>query len=421
MSLIAVHGFAPKCTLLEVVKTLARPIHGHFEALNFKPQNTHSPGVKTCYVRLSERLDPARVVEKINEYSFPGQKKYKASVLEKMPDIQLREKGTRMPLKIRAALGIPDEDDPAEVPKLVTDEILIELQSKYPGLYSLSKRSNHKLLQEIAKKILGRVQEIATRSGETCYAVSSLYRRAHPHFCDFQLILAAHRELTDAGGARLELHEAELAAPTAAPQVLGLPFEKLQPMASKYSKKIVTKMTEHIEQLDSDIRPRDPGDVVARKQVRNELKRFTPFLESVINDVMRRSICKHGGSFCRMRIYGEPSLPNKDILTKFLQRYKAVHISRSTRMYNLLKFNVPRQNYYTLIAMNATVISGATLVIRSSEMMTYTLSALSDLDNKSPTALKDEDPSQESLELEDSQHDEWGTNGTEWEVQEMEL
>lgn len=53
-------------TLANVVKTLARIISGHFEALNFEQGKLKGQKFKTCYLRLSEKLDPVRVVERIN-------------------------------------------------------------------------------------------------------------------------------------------------------------------------------------------------------------------------------------------------------------------------------------------------------------------------------------------------------------------
>lgn len=46
-----------------IVRAIARPVHGMYEGLNFGPV---TKGFKVCYIRLSEDLDPQQVVERIN-------------------------------------------------------------------------------------------------------------------------------------------------------------------------------------------------------------------------------------------------------------------------------------------------------------------------------------------------------------------
>lgn len=69
---------------MNVVKILAKTIAGNFEALNFE---TGKGGRKVCYLRLSEKLDPVRVVEKINSNIFPKQFRPFAYIPDHVPDV----------------------------------------------------------------------------------------------------------------------------------------------------------------------------------------------------------------------------------------------------------------------------------------------------------------------------------------------
>lgn len=74
-------------SLVEVVKSVGKLVDGPFEPLNFASDKNK---VKTCYLRLSERLDPVRVVERITSASI-GTKglKFTAYVPEYVPDVSL--------------------------------------------------------------------------------------------------------------------------------------------------------------------------------------------------------------------------------------------------------------------------------------------------------------------------------------------
>ncbi|KAH9642433.1 hypothetical protein HF086_007565 [Spodoptera exigua] len=237
MSIIAVKGVPQKWSLMNVVKILAKTIAGNFEALNFQNGKGKSAGKnKTCYLRLSEKLDPVRVVEKINSNVFPKQFRPFALIPDHVPDIPLAVKPRKIPTKLRRALLISDEKEPEKVMALTNDEIMMELQ------------------------------------------------------------------LID-----------------------NLPFDKVQQACNKYSERIIKKIV---------------------KQVVN--KHFIP----------------QKTGYYKLR----------ETLAPFLRRFQAGRMNRSERMYNLLRFDVPPSHYAAIMAMDGTVLNGAKLVIRPSDLPMYKLS-----------------------------------------------
>lgn len=380
MSIIAIKGVPPKWSLMNTVKILAKSISGNFEALNFEPVKAKAKS-KICYLRLSEKLDPVRVVEKINSTIFPKQFRPFAFIPDHVPDIPLAAKPKRLPFKMRRALKLPEENSPEEVVVMTNAEILTELQSKYPGLYNVSKKTNHKLLEELARKILERLNVIAeqnTEVTESCFKLSQWYRRTHPHFGDFQLVLSTLHALEDAAGTpRTQLEEKELAALPPNPCMIdNLPINKVQAACNKYTDRIVTKISTHVKGLKSEVAPTDTEDEIVRKKVREELKKMQPFLPLIVRQVITKHFIprKTGRNYYRVRIYGEPFLPGKDTMIPFVRRYQPAHVVRSDRMFNCLRFNVPPSHYASLMAMDGTVLNGAKLIIRSSDLPQYKVS-----------------------------------------------
>lgn len=417
MSIIAVNGFAAKYSLNDAVKMLARPINGNFEALTFKASKgkKSNKALRTCYIRLSEKLDPIRVIQQINDFKFNTKIQYKAHIPDKVPDIPLRSKPKNLPPRVRMALRIPEETPIETTMLLCTEEIVVELQMKYPGLYSLSKKYEHKLIQELAKIIYKRVQELAKKSTDvdTCFKLAQAYRRAYPHFGDFQLVLDQHHAIQDAAGVpRMQLQESDIASMALPPNVFNLPITKLRQLRNKFSDKILHSILEHIKELDSEVTPNDTGDVIARKQVRSELKKLSPFLSPVVNQLMDKHFMPASKPLYRMRIYGEPFLPGKEVLQPFLARFKPTHVMRSIRMYNMVQFSVAPYYYHSLVAMNGTMLNGAKLIIRCSDTAQYS-GVKSALEGK-PHVEIEEAPEVPMEEDEDEEEDDW-------EEQELEL
>lgn len=373
MSILAVRGIPARWSLMNVVKILAKTIAGNFEALNFE---TGKGGRKVCYLRLSEKLDPVRVVEKINSTIFPKQFRPFAYIPDHVPDIPLAVKPRKIPNKLRRALLIATETEPEKVIAMTSNEIMTELQSKYPGLNNVSKKTNHKLMEELTKKVFERVQGVGERHAnmlESCYKLSRCYRRTHPHFGDFQLVLGTLHTLQDAAGIpRTQLSEKELSElPSHSYMIDNLPFDKVQQACNKYSDRIIKKVTEHVKNLKSEVTSTDTEDEVVRKRVREELKKMTPFLSMIVKQVVSKHFIPQKTGYYKLRIYGEPYLPGKETMAPFLRWFQAVRTIRSERMFNLLLFGVPPSNYAAIMAMDGTVLNGAKLVIRPSDLPMY--------------------------------------------------
>ncbi|KAJ8707995.1 hypothetical protein PYW08_010361 [Mythimna loreyi] len=377
MSVIAVKGVPLKWSLIHVVKMLAKTISGNFEALNFQPGPKGKViKLKICYLRLSEKLDPVRVVEKINSTIFPKQFRPFAYIPDHVPDIPLASKPKKMPFKMRRALKVPEENEPEQVLVLANGEIMTELQSKYHALNKISKKTNHQLLEEIARKIYERLKEISDQNPEvrdSCFKLTQWYRRVHPHFGDFQLVLSTLHAVEDAAGTpRTQLQEKELDAAPPNPQTIdNLPFDKVQAACNTYTERILKKVTDHVNNLKSQVTPTDTEDEIVRKKVREELKKMAPFLSLIVRQVLTKHFIPRRDQFSRVRIYGEPFLPNKDTMAPFIRRYHASRVMRSERMFNCLRFNVPQSHYASLMAMDGTVLNGAKLIIRSSDLPQY--------------------------------------------------
>uniref|UniRef100_A0A2H1W9S5 SFRICE_024671 n=1 Tax=Spodoptera frugiperda TaxID=7108 RepID=A0A2H1W9S5_SPOFR len=60
-------------------------------------------------------------------------------------------------------------------------------------------------------------------------------------------------------------------------------------------------------------------------------------------------------------------------MAPFLRRFQTARTIRSERMFNLLLFDVPPSNYAAIMAMDGTVLNGAKLVIRPSDLPMYKL------------------------------------------------
>ncbi|XP_026324550.1 uncharacterized protein LOC113233612 [Hyposmocoma kahamanoa] len=368
MSIIAVKKIPFRCSLPNLVKMVAKIIKGQFEALNFA-NDKH--GEKLCYLRLSERLDPQQVVERIQTMT-----KFGAFIPDHVPDLPLASKRGRIPFKLRRSLKIQKETKPEDVLVITHNEILTEMQSKYTGLYNLSKKIGHKLLDSIAQTIFQRLKHILETNEESLvsgFMLSKYYRKLHPHFGDFQLILSTLHKLQDATGVpRAQLSESELIAVGSQPSVVdNIPFDKIQSACMKYSDKIIAKVTEHVNSLNTDTADGDTEEDLARKRVREELKKISPYLPMIIKQVVSSHFIPQKTPYLKVRIYGEPFLPTKEQMSPFVKRYHAVKIMRSDRMFNILRFNVPLQHYGTLLAMDGTVVGGAKLTIRSSDVPLY--------------------------------------------------
>ncbi|KAI8433660.1 hypothetical protein MSG28_015658 [Choristoneura fumiferana] len=398
MSIIAVEGIPTKWSLTQVVKSSARVIAGKFEALNF----VSGPGKmqKTCYLRLSEMLDPLQVVERLNSSGIQ-KLKIRALIPDEVPDIPLASKPKQIPMKLARSLRIPWEESPHQVLIVTHSELMMELQYKFTGLFNLSRRTpGHSLLYTIAQAIhlvganssssglwsplenfspqttlFERLRVIMSSNADaasSCFKLSRAYRRLHPHFGDFQLILSTLHGLQDAKGApRTHVTEEDLMVVNTSPFTIdNIPYDRIQSATSKYSLSITKKVLDHIRNLDVK-EGGDSQEDAARRRVRKELQNLAQHLPSIIRQVIQKHLSPEKSPFYRMRIYGEPAIPGKEHTAPFARRFRAVRLTRSDRMYNLLKMNVSADQYSNIMRHDGTVIDGAKLVIRASDIPLY--------------------------------------------------
>ncbi|XP_073965988.1 uncharacterized protein [Choristoneura fumiferana] len=373
MSIIAVEGIPTKWSLTQVVKSSARVIAGKFEALNF----VSGPGKmqKTCYLRLSEMLDPLQVVERLNSSGIQ-KLKIRALIPDEVPDIPLASKPKQIPMKLARSLRIPWEESPHQVLIVTHSELMMELQYKFTGLFNLSRRTpGHSLLYTIAQTLFERLRVIMSSNADaasSCFKLSRAYRRLHPHFGDFQLILSTLHGLQDAKGApRTHVTEEDLMVVNTSPFTIdNIPYDRIQSATSKYSLSITKKVLDHIRNLDVK-EGGDSQEDAARRRVRKELQNLAQHLPSIIRQVIQKHLSPEKSPFYRMRIYGEPAIPGKEHTAPFARRFRAVRLTRSDRMYNLLKMNVSADQYSNIMRHDGTVIDGAKLVIRASDIPLY--------------------------------------------------
>ncbi|KAG6465675.1 hypothetical protein O3G_MSEX015305 [Manduca sexta] len=182
----------------------------------------------------------------------------------------------------------------ANVLHFTHSDIMVELQSKYPGLHDLSKKTKHQLLDNISKTIVERLKKIMEtnyEASEKCFLLSRHYRRVHPHFGDFQFVLDALHRIQDAAGSpREQLAEQDISAVNIKASVIdNIPFDKVKQACNKYCDRIANKVTEHIGNLNMDVQEGDTEEEIVRKKVRGELKKLGPFVPTIIRQVVMKN------------------------------------------------------------------------------------------------------------------------------------
>ncbi|CAH0718539.1 unnamed protein product, partial [Brenthis ino] len=368
MSIIAVGGLPPKLNLKDVVKTVARPIHGIFEALNYGPSNKG----RVCYLRLSEKLDPLQVVERINTSNVikRGSKVF-AFMPDHVPDLPLAAKPKKLPERIRRNLKIAPNLTRRQIIGISHEEIMKEMQTKYTGLYTLSAKTKHSLLRAIGQEVYNRIVQImdSNKSIDSCFILTRLYRKKHPHFGDFQFILSTLHEIQDSQGKpRSQIQESDLIYLTGLEYTIhNIPFEKVTSILSRYTDKINVKIVNHINKLKENMQPEnDSIEEAARLKVREQLVNMGPYLPGITREVIQKNFVPNKVPVHIVKIYGEPFLPNKDVLSPFVARHRGLGVVRSDYMYNTINVRVPRDHLKAMLAADGTLVGGSKLVIRPS-------------------------------------------------------
>ncbi|XP_053620917.1 uncharacterized protein LOC128681209 isoform X2 [Plodia interpunctella] len=386
MSIIAITGYPHCITLNQAVTSLTKTVKGQFEALNFDLKGGYKRP-KTLYIRVSEKLDPQFVLERLKTLRLDvtkgyaklriGNYKLRAYLPDIVPDLPLAMK-RKTPAKKHLSVLMKQKsiDKPEDIMALAHEEIMNEMQYKYTGLYELSKKNGHTLLEEITHTIFERLKLIMDTNpvgSATIFKLTQSYRRAHPHFGDFQLILSTLQKVQDlAGTPRTQITEQDICVVSTQPCPIGnIPYKKVKSACSKYSDVIIKKVTEHVEQLQCVIQETDTEEQIARKKVRAELKKLAPYMSTIIREVITDNFVPERSPYHRFRIYGEPFLPNKDMMSPFLKRYRPAGVARSRRMYNLLRLHIAPSHCGSVLAMDGTLVGGAKLVIRPSDQPLY--------------------------------------------------
>ncbi|XP_063370552.1 uncharacterized protein LOC134658819 [Cydia amplana] len=405
---IAITGIPRKWSLKQVRDHVMHDIPCQFKTLFFNFENKFK---KTVFIELlSAQYDRIQIIRLINRNPDTKQLHLKAIIPKYVSQAHVAASG-----KVKAnKKGAPKKRPGTAVTGseqilIVTHkEIMTELQSKYTRLYNLSRKSpGNKLLENIAKIIFERLKSIMETNPEastTCFKLSGYYRKLHPHFGDFQMVLSTLHKLQDEHGLpRTQIAENDLIVVSSQLHMIdNIPYDKIKSVTDKYSNKITKKILEHVRKLDSESHQMDTAEDAARKKVRLELKNMALHLPSIIKQVIQRRLTPEKAPFHRVRIYGEPFLPSKDMMMPFTRRFKAVHIQRSDRMYNLIKMNIPPPVYSSLMAMDGKNIGNAKLVIRSSEIPLYKIPDTLIAEMKAYFGV-DHDPSQDHFEEQDEQ------------------
>ncbi|XP_038217302.1 uncharacterized protein LOC119836120 [Zerene cesonia] len=371
MTVIAVDGVPPKLTMKLFIRKLSWVVKGHFEALGFEFKK-NSP--KICYLKLSPNLNAADVIRRINNYETPsGKFKLRAYVPSTVPN--LGAKPVTLSNRLRRVMKIPLELTPEECFLKVHNEIIKEMVYKFTGLLNLSKKTNHKLMDNICLTVAERLRRVSNSSKivNTPFKLSSAYRKAHPHFGDFQFILCTLHMLEDAQAQqRSQISEKELTVVYYNPDVINnVRHDNARETCNKYSERIIKKVTEHINSLKTDSHPDQTEEEKARVNVRKQLKKIAPYLALMVKEVTGAHLKPVKQSFYDVRIYGEPYYPSRDEVKVFLKKFGARSVHRDDAMFNLAMFKLTRQAYMNIMNEDGVTIGGCKLTIRGSDLPTY--------------------------------------------------
>ncbi|XP_013145818.1 PREDICTED: uncharacterized protein LOC106108986 [Papilio polytes] len=370
MTIIVVSGLPPKWDMKTLMRKLIQAIRGKYEVLIIKSTKTTRFG----YVRLSEMLNPDFVVNKINSTMF-GKVQLSAKIPETEPILPKAIKPIGLPTPLRRAYGICNESSLGEVLLAAHTEILQELQSKYAGLHNLSSTTGHKLLETLAKELFSRLRWLMMNVSDvnTCFKLTKQYRKLHPHHCDFGMIQSTYNEIErSAGRSPIILVQDDLVTPTDRPYVLSnMPLDKVQVICTKYAKAISLKLQNHIKNLNTTTSEEPMEEEMAVQRVRQEMKKIIPYIPMMVQIVVKDNILQKKSMYYKVRIYGEPFLPSKDLMMKFLKKYLAVRVYRSDRAFNLMYCKVPLTTLPKFAEADGTNICGAIMYIRLSDVEYY--------------------------------------------------
>ncbi|XP_023945503.2 uncharacterized protein LOC112051199 [Bicyclus anynana] len=360
MVIIAIGPFNVTINLKQLVSKLAPTIKEQFQALNFK----NVPKGKLVYLELLGKNPKVHeVIERLNNKVYK-KVKLSAFIPKEVPQNAISNKPVSIPTKLRRNCKIPAIFTDDQIRKVSMDCFLIELQTKFTGLFDLSESTGHKLLEKMAQTIYDRICEVHQESPvDTCFKLTSFYRRRYPHYTDFQFIQSTLHDIQDAQGApRLDIDENELCA-VAIDEFLGFSFEHTQQACNLNINWISKLLNQHVKGLtvnDGDSSP----EGVAKMTVRKHLKKMAPHISGYVRQVIINHILPARESYYVVKVYGEPYLPNKTAMLPFTQQFRTVSTIRSEHMYNHISLKVPWMTYLQLLKSDGQNIENAKLVIR---------------------------------------------------------
>ncbi|XP_039761794.1 uncharacterized protein LOC120634955 [Pararge aegeria] len=367
MVVIAVDNIPLKMNLKEMVRSLASTVKCHFDALNF----TQGKNFKTAFLRLPEKQNPNEVIKRLNN-KILKKIQLRAYIPSIIPNLPLSHKTRTIPTKMRRALKIAANLSDDQLVRVSMENIVREMQTKFTGLYDLSLTTGHTLLDNIGKIVHDRLTNIvlANKLEDNCFKVTSAYRKRHPHFGDFQFIMATLHAIQDKEGKpRAMIQEKDLTT-VALKELSDVPFELLKSVCNNHINRISQKLLVHVNNLEMNDETESP-EVAAQMKVRSHLKRMAPYLQSFVRQVITNHFMPAQERFYIVKVYGVPYLPNKETMMPFSKKYRAVSTIRSENMYNLISLKVPAETHVQLLNADGTCISGATLVIRPSHLPIY--------------------------------------------------
>ncbi|XP_052742740.1 uncharacterized protein LOC112051200 isoform X2 [Bicyclus anynana] len=386
MVIIAIGHFNAPIKLRQLVQQLAPTIQEQFQALNFK----NARRGKLVYLKLigkNPKVD--EVLKRLNKKVFRKIKLH-AFIPDELPPITVAAKPIGIPTKLRRICNIAPNFSDNKFRQVSMDCLLAELQTKFTGLCALSDSTGHKLLDNMAQTIYDRICEIHEASPvNSCFKLTSFYRRRYPHYTDFQFIQSTLHDIQDAQGTpRLDIDENELCAVNTE-ELLNLTYENTHQACNLHINWVSNLLNLYVRSLKVTDGASSP-EIAAKMTVRKNLKKMAPHISSV---------------------YGEPYLPNKTAMLPFLQQFGTVSSTRSEHMYNHVTLKVSWMSYLQLLKSDGQNIDNAKLVIRPDNMPMYQIKRVMKHSSLRQSGVEEVDDEEVA---DDAEHSDEETEDTEW-------
>ncbi|XP_050680366.1 uncharacterized protein LOC126976174 [Leptidea sinapis] len=330
--------------------------------------------VVECYINLNPRLNPKKMCDKMNKSGQHGVFAFVPDILPNYVKRMLMHKSTPKVVSKPNTMGIHLSKD--QMLLCALDEIVKELLFKYTGLLKLSRGINHMLMDTLCMKIVDRLKQVVETSNalKDPFQLTSAYRKAHPHFTDFQFILSNLHMLEHSSGlARSQLSEKDLSTLSVQPYVIGdIPCELARSACKMYSERIIQKVKEHINNLKTEVTEAKSEEDKARIKVRQELKNLSPYMDTIVNEVVSKHFKPKLRDLYTVRVYGEPFLPTQLVLSPVFRDIKPVSQKRSKKMFNLLTFKARLEDLNKAMSLDGTVVeNNCKLIVRPGNVPLY--------------------------------------------------